>query len=127
MNKLLLGIFIGVYPLFICAGESYLLTQEQWAVPKRAETILKMPAIAKVFADLQTSAAGQLLIRYPGGDEGTLWAHELRSWLVSLGVSAKNIELRPGSADASIIELLVQDEQTGLRSQKSISLKQSSM
>lgn len=127
MYKFLFGLFIGAYPFFIYAGESYQLTHEQWAVPKRAETILVMPAIAKVLADLQTTPKGQLLIRYPGGDEGTLWAHELRSWLVSLGISSSNIELRPGSVDASIIELVVQGDQTGLHSQKNISLNKPPM
>ncbi|MDH5178805.1 MAG: hypothetical protein OEZ39_17530 [Gammaproteobacteria bacterium] len=98
------------------------MTHAEWSVPKRAEVVLKMPVISKVFAELQAANEGRLLVRYPGGDEGTLWAHELRSWLVSLGVSARDIELRPGSAAANIIELMVQDRQAVLPTQKNISL-----
>lgn len=108
------------------ADEKYLLTHEQWSVPKQADDVLNMPAITKVFSAMQKFPEGRLLIRYPGGDEGTLWAHELRSWLVSLGISRKNIELRPGSKDASIIELLVQGQQSGIDKAGSITLNKSS-
>lgn len=127
MKRILLGLFIGVYPLFIVAGENYQLGHEQWSIPKRVETVLKMPVIAKVLAELQNSPDARLLIRYPGGDEGTLWANELRSWLVSLGISKKNIELLPGGVDTSIIELSVQGDQSGSIDQRNISLNKSSM
>lgn len=110
----------------LLAGEKYYLTHEQWAVPKQAEVVLNMPAIAKVFAALQAFPEGQLLVRYPGGDEGTLWAHELRSWLVSLGISMKNIELRPGSMDGAVIELLVLEDQTGIAKPGTITLNKTS-
>ena len=91
------------------AAEVYFLPQQQWAKPKRAETILAMPEIVQVLQEMEQQPDSHLLIRYPGGDEGTLWAHELRAWLVSLGLPSKFIEIRPGSSQLGMIEMQVQE------------------
>jgi hypothetical protein len=41
---------------------------------------------------------------YPGGQDAQLWAFELRSWLVALGVLQENLELVAGSRQADRIE-----------------------
>ena len=96
------------------AGGSYVLTQEQWSIPRRVETVLQMSAIHNVLADFDKAPASQLRILYPGGDEGNLWAHELQAWLVSLGVSSRQIELRPGSAESAAIEMQVEPPISGM-------------
>ena len=90
------------------AGQHYILSQQQWSQPKRVESVLQMPAVGNVLADFDKLPNSQLLILYPGGDEGTLWAHELLAWLVSLGVPSQQIELRPGSSESTVIEMLVE-------------------
>jgi len=96
------------------ADGAYLISHEQWARPKRVETVLQMPAIKNVLADFTKSPTSQLLILYPGGDEGTLWAHDIKAWLVSLGVSSRQIELRPGSGESAAIELQVESPLFGM-------------
>ena len=94
------------------AGPVHLLPQQQWAKPKRAETILAIPEIAQVLRELQGQPGSNLLLRYPGGDEGTVWAYELRAWLVSFGVPSAMIEIRPGSSQAGMIEMQVEEQVT---------------
>lgn len=108
MRKLLIVCLSFIFAGPVNAGERYVLTQEQWARPKRVETVLQLPAINSVLSDFNKLPAGQLLILYPGGDEGTLWAHELKAWLVSLGLSSRRIELRPGSSESRVIEMQVE-------------------
>ena len=84
---------------------SHILTADQWAVPRNVETIIQMPALASAMAELQATPGGRVLIRYPGGDAGTLWMNELHSWLVSLGLSSTDMERVPGSANSQVIEL----------------------
>lgn len=86
---------------------SHVLTAQQWNVPRQASSILSMPALQSAMQEYQATEGNQLLIRYPGGDEGTLWAHELRGWLISLGVASKNIELIPGSVKTNQLEITV--------------------
>ncbi len=83
------------------------LTASEWAVPKKAETILSMPAIRKMMRALDADPDSRLKLKYPGGDEGTLWVNELRSWLVALGLSSARIDTVPGSAISGIIEMEV--------------------
>ena len=85
----------------------FILTQEQWSIPKRAESILQMPALIGVMKKLAKGKSNTLVIRSPGGEMGILWASELKAWLVSLGLSSKRIELQTGSLKSDQLELFV--------------------
>ena len=89
------------------AADIYVLHADEWRVPKSSATLLEMPAVFKSMQMLQGNFKAHLLIKYPGGDEGTLWVNELRSWLVALGLSSKRIELAQGSATSASIEFEV--------------------
>ena len=51
------------------------------------------------------SRNGHILVRYPGGEEGVLWAEELRGWLVALGVTSTQIKVVPGTSRPDVVEL----------------------
>ena len=89
------------------AAEPESLQSNEWLLPKKAGTILNMPAIHTSMLKIQKSPNSILSLKYPGGDEGTLWANELRSWLVTLGLSSKRILLVQGSAISTSIEFEV--------------------
>ena len=84
-----------------------IITQEQWSIPKSAESILQMPALIAVMKKLTKGKTNTLVIRSPGGEMGILWASELKAWLVSLGLSSKRIELQTGSVKSDELELFV--------------------
>jgi len=107
MKRLLLGLLLVPVGMVQALDTSHILTAEQWAVPRNVESIIQMPALAAAMAELQATPGGRLLIRYPGGDAGTLWMNELHSWLVSLGLSTADMERVPGSANSQVIELEV--------------------
>jgi len=91
----------------IAEPKIYILSSEQWNVPREAASIIEMPAIRAAMHEYQSTQNGKILVKYPGGDVGTLWAHELRSWLISLGLSEKLIELVPGSSNPKQLEIIV--------------------
>lgn len=107
MKRIIIYVFFMVCSTNIFAGSLELLYANEWAVPKSAATLLNMSGINHSMQLLQKDEKNNLVIRYPGGDEGTLWANELRSWLIALGLSSSRIDLIPGSADPDIIELEV--------------------
>ena len=84
-------------PLFVTAVE--------WAQPRTGAALMQHPSLVQVMGELRGGQRLQLL--YPGGDEGSLWAHELQAWLVALGLSSHRIELLPGSPREDAIELRV--------------------
>ena len=86
--------------------QQYILTAQQWNVPRTESAILTMPPLQSMMQAYQKSnQSARLLVKYPGGDEGTLWAYELRGWLISLGIGSDHIELVPGSRDANQLEI----------------------
>jgi hypothetical protein len=89
------------------AQEIETLSQAQWNIPRSATTIIGMPAIQNTVRKYQATSGSRIHIRYAGGDEGTLWVNELRSWLVSLGVPSRDIELLPGASSPEQLELRV--------------------
>lgn len=86
------------------ATDLYILNAEMWARPRSGQAVLAMPPVRAVVQKLVQTEGSHLLIRYPGGDEGSIWAEELQGWLISLGIEPTLIEMRPGST-AEQIEL----------------------
>jgi hypothetical protein len=82
------------------------ITAEQWARPRHGERIARLPGLGALVEAVDHDAASRLVIRFASGDEGALWAEELRSWLVALGVPSARIVLEPGwpSPDALRLE-----------------------
>ena len=105
--KVQLILFLTMSGLSHAGEQPHVLTAQQWNVPRQASSILSMPALQSAMQEFQTNEANQLLIKYPGGDEGTLWAYELRGWLISLGVSSNQIELIPGSSKIDQLEISI--------------------
>lgn len=89
------------------ADAPFVLNAEQWAVPRRGGVVVGMPVVSAAMRALDAKPGSHLVIRFPGGDEGSLWASELSAWLVSLGLSSSRIELVPGSHSANTIEMVV--------------------
>ena len=107
MNRFIIGLITLFFMTTVFAADVELLHANEWSVPKKTATLLAMPAIHKSMEKLQKNVNSSLKIKYPGGDEGTLWVNELRSWLIALGLSSNRIELVPGSAISTTIELEV--------------------
>ncbi len=89
------------------AGKTVEITAEQWARPRSAAAIARLPELPGFIAAFDREPGGRVIVRYAGGDEGSLWAEELRSWLVALGIPSAHIELRPDlpQADKLLLEL----------------------
>lgn len=93
-------------PLLAVDG-AYQLTREQWSVPRSAETVVAMPGLSRAMQDFQATSGARLRIYHPGGNSGSLWAAELRGWLITLGIPSTDLEMVAGSADIDTIELEV--------------------
>ena len=109
--RLLLVFMMLLSPVLLVAADTWSVTAEEWARPRTADSLLEMQAVAHAVQGLDADALSILLIRYPGGEEGALWASELRDWLISLGIPSTRIEVYPGQSNKTTITL-------GLRNRK---------
>lgn len=94
----------------VVADSAHRLTLEQWSVPRNAESVVAMPALSRAMQDFHATSGARLRIHHPGGDRGSLWATELRTWLIALGVPSSDLEMRSGSANIDVIELEIVSE-----------------
>jgi len=90
----------------VCTAETVrVITAEEWSRPRRGADLVALPALADTVNDFLRRPDQLIQIRYPGGEEGVLWAEELRGWLVALGLESANLRLVPGAARDDVIEL----------------------
>ncbi len=90
------------------APRNFTLSVDDWARPRSGTRILSFAPLRDLAAVWSTVPEGSIIeIRYPGGDEGSLWASELSDWLVALGIASEYIKLMPGHVRADEIELII--------------------
>jgi hypothetical protein len=90
------------------------ISAEEWSRPRHGESLVKMlPLVKSVQAWMaQKDSKSKLIIRYPGGEEGVLWAQELRDWLISLGIpSDRTVTLSGQSRDDVITITILKDKE----------------
>ena len=108
MSIRVLSLLLLWLPATLQASEKpFVLTWEAWSVPRTAESLIAMPALSRAVSALRAVPGATLVLRYPGGDAGTLWVNELESWLVALGIPREQLDKTPGSPDPQRLELEV--------------------
>lgn len=82
------------------------LTRESWARPRSGSYVARLSELNALIRQFNAQADSGIVIRYTHGDEGSLWAAELRAWLVALGIPSARIGLEPvaQTEDVLIIE-----------------------
>jgi len=83
------------------------ITADEWSRPRSAEMLIQIPALSKIILAFNQQPTQRLLVRYPGGEEGLLWANELKDWLVSLGIPSARIHMQSGHSDTGKVSLIL--------------------
>lgn len=91
------------WPALSAAQE--VIYRQDWDQVSSAVSVLQLPALQRAVRQFELTPNSNIVIRHPGGDDGSAWAVELRNWLVSLGVSLDVIELQPGSGVPQAISI----------------------
>ena len=89
------------------SGAEYSIHAEVWARPRSGEALLALPAVQDLLREFDANPEAMIEIRYPGGEEGVLWAQELQDWLVALGVPSRRVDVAVGSGVQDSIRLLL--------------------
>lgn len=107
MLKRICVLLLMLSPAFEAYGETWEISALEWARPRHGDWLVRQPALAAALERIQQNPEVRLQIRFPGGDEGVLWAEELHSWLVALGLESDRIERVPGSGAADRVQIRV--------------------
>ena len=95
----------GMYPGAGTVSDSGVLRAEQWEQGRSGDIILAIPVIRDVVGRWLEDTDMVIELRYPGGEEGEFWVHELSDWLIALGIPADKLITSPGSGGGDIIRL----------------------
>lgn len=96
-----------ILPSLLLAQPVYTVDADTWMRPRSAETLLQLPSLREAVAALQGRAERRLAIHHPEGEQGELWASELRDWLVALGIPSARIDLQVDDAVVERLDLVV--------------------
>lgn len=107
MRQRILVFVLLACPAATLAESPRLISAEEWARPRDAEAVIAMPAVADAVRTYLGSANHRIMILHPQGEEGILWAEELRAWLVSLGVASEDLRLAPQTRHPDAVEITV--------------------
>lgn len=106
MRDPLLGLMLAVAPaLASAASDEVWIDAESWARPRSGAVVASMPDLRALVQTWMGRPGWVLQIRYPGGEEGLLWAEELHDWLIALGVSSRSIRKLPGASAEDRLEV----------------------
>lgn len=103
-------LLIFLFAATMAQASDWYVTASEWARPRNGGMLIEMAELKQAVRLLTESSDNRLQVRYPGGDEGSLWASELKAWLIALGVESARIEILPGSDRSDAIQLLVKGE-----------------
>jgi len=87
------------------------LSEELWARPRSGAVIPHMEPLKLAVAYWESGTDVYMMLSYPGGDSGEIWASELKDWLVSLGIPSQFILLSAGFQVEDEIKILVGSRQ----------------
>jgi len=88
-------IFLAVSPIVI--ADPVTITAEQWARPRSGAFVAQELSLAPLIEALDLQPDGALIVQHARSDDGSIWAEELRAWLVALGVPSAQVVLVPRS------------------------------
>ena len=77
----------------------------EWSRPRSAAMVRALPGVRDCVQAWLAAPDQHLILVNAPGEEGGLWAAELRDWLVALGVPSAAIELRAVGTDKDVLRL----------------------
>jgi hypothetical protein len=111
-----LRVFGLAYPLLFLlttsafSGEAFVdLSLQQWGQPHDAQDVVNIAPLRDAIKKVIKNPGTQLIILYPGDDQGAHWAKELHGWLVALGIDSGRVQMKPESYRANVVELGVKE------------------
>lgn len=62
-----------------------------WARPRSGADLASLPELRALIEVFERQPDGQVVVRHGTGEEAGLWAEEMRSWLVALGIPSSRV------------------------------------
>lgn len=87
------------------ADDGCAVSAVEWSRPRSAAMVRELPGVRDCVQAWLAAPERRLILISAPGEDGGLWASELRDWLVALGVPSAAIELRAVGTDKELLLL----------------------
>ena len=77
------------------------LHADDWNHPRSGSMVRQLEPVRETVQAWNRQPEKLIVIRYPGGEQGELWAGELQDWLVALGVPSSQLRRLAGGTGGS--------------------------
>jgi hypothetical protein len=104
MNRVLL-FALALAALGAQAETGCAVSAAEWSRPRSAAMVGALPGVRDCVQAWLAAPERRLILVSAPGEEGGLWANELRDWLIALGVPSSAIELRAVGTDKELLLL----------------------
>ncbi|MFA9459288.1 hypothetical protein [Thiohalorhabdus methylotrophus] len=85
------------------------LKRDRWTGPETVEQAAGHPALNTLLSAYTGATGARVEVAHGGGARGSAWAHEVRGWLVALGIPSARIRLEPGITEPGTLRLAVRE------------------
>lgn len=93
------------------AESAWRLDAADWARPRSGASLVGMAPLPAVVRAWSASDGTDIAIVHTGGEEGELWARELRDWLIALGVPGNRVRLAVGRTEPASLRLELRESE----------------
>lgn len=105
MIKILMLVSLLLASGMVFAVEEWTISGEQWDRPRSGEWVTNIKLIAEAVNRFREDDNMLLAIKHPTSEAGSLWAYELRSWLIALGIPSDYIKLSSGEVSQERLKI----------------------
>lgn len=98
-------VLLGASPATVRGETRWELEAADWARPRSGEALVGMAPLPSVVRAWSAADGKDIAIVHAGGEEGELWARELRDWLIALGVPGDRVRLVVGGDGSASLTL----------------------
>ena len=88
--------------------QQQIIKRADWPRYANGASLSALPQTQAIISRFDENDKIQIIIRYPGGDDGIEWGKEMLRWFVAYGVPGRylRLELGSGAPDQLLLELV---------------------
>lgn len=78
-------------------SEEQIIRRSEWPTYVNGSSVSALPQVRRILGQFDENDRMNIIIHYPGGEQGTAWARQLYDWFVSYGVPIRYLKMELGS------------------------------
>lgn len=87
--------------------EEQIIRRSEWPTYVNGSSVSALPQVRRILSQFDENDRMNIIIHYPGGEQGTSWARQLYNWFISYGVPIRYLKMELGSGAADQLRVVL--------------------